>query len=40
MNKSYIIYNEKGEPVNGKYSPNKEMYGDEFGAYKSEAEKI
>ena len=40
MNKSYIIYNEKGDLVNGKYPPNKEMYGDEFGAYKSEAEKI
>lgn len=40
MNKSYIIYDEKGDPVNGKYPPNKEMYGEEFGAYKSEAEKI
>ena len=35
MNKSYIIYNEKGEPVNGKYSPNKELYGEEFGGYKN-----
>lgn len=40
MNKPYIIYNEKGDPVNGKYPPNKEMYGDEFGGYNSEAEKI
>ena len=40
MNKSYIIYDEKGDPVNGKYPPNKKMYGEEFGAYNSEAEKI
>ena len=40
MNKSYIIYDEKGDLVNGKYPPNKEIYGDEFGGYKSEAEKI
>lgn len=40
MNKSYIIYDEKGDPVNGKYPPNKEIYGEEFGGYKSEAEKI
>ena len=40
MNKSYIIYDEKGDPVNGKYPPNKEMYGEEFGGYGSEAEKI
>lgn len=40
MNKSYIIYDEKGDPVNGKYPPNKEMYGEEFGGYRSEAEKI
>ena len=30
MNKPYIIYDEKGDPVNGKYPPNKEMYGEEF----------
>ena len=40
MNKPYIIYDEKGDPVNGKYPPNKEMYGEEFGGYGSEAEKI
>ena len=40
MNKSYIIYDEKRDLVNGKYPPYKEMYGEEFGAYKSEAEKI
>ena len=40
MNKSYIIYDEKGDPVNGKYPPNKEMFGEEFGGYGSEAEKI
>ena len=40
MNKPCIIYNKKGDPVNGKYPPYKEIYGDEFGGYKSEAEKI
>jgi hypothetical protein len=40
MNKSYIIYNKKGDLVNGKYPPDKEMYGEEFGAYNSEAKKI
>ena len=40
MNKPYIIYDEKGDLVNGKCPPYKEVYGEEFGAYKSEAEKI
>lgn len=40
MNGSYIINEVNGNPINGKYPPNKEMYGEEFGGYKSEAEKI
>ena len=40
MNKPYIIYNKKGDLVNGKYPPNIELYGEEFGGYRSEAEKI
>ena len=40
MNWSYIINDVNGNPINGKYPPNKEMYGEEFGGYGSEAEKI
>lgn len=40
MNRSYIINDVNGNPINGKYPPNKEMYGEEFGGYGSEAEKI
>ena len=27
MNRSYIINDVNGNPINGKYPPNKEMYG-------------
>ena len=40
MNRSYIINDVNGNPINGKYPPNKELYGEEFGGYRSEAEKI
>ena len=40
MNWSYIINDVNGNPINGKYPPNKEKYGEEFGGYGSEAEKI
>ena len=40
MNRHYIINDANGNPINGKYPPDREKYGDEFGGYKSEAEKI
>lgn len=40
MSKPYIVYDGNGNPINGKYPPEKEKYGDEFGGYNSEAEKI
>lgn len=40
MNRSYIINDVNGNPINEKYPPNKDIYGDEFGGYRSEAEKI
>ncbi|MBQ8336999.1 MAG: hypothetical protein IJY44_05665 [Bacteroidaceae bacterium] len=40
MNRPYIINDENGNPINGKYPPDKELYGEEFGGYKNEAEKI
>ena len=39
MNRSYIINDVNGNLLNGKYPPNKELYGEEFGGYSSEAEK-
>ena len=35
MNRPYIINNIDGNPMNAKYPPNKELYGDEFGEYKN-----
>lgn len=40
MNRSYIINDVNGNPINEKYPPNKDIYGDEFGGYRSEAEKV
>ena len=40
MNKSYIINDANGNPMNGKYPPNKELYGEEFGGYKNRNEKV
>ena len=35
MNKPYIINDSDGNPINTKYPPNKEKYGDKFGGYKT-----
>ena len=40
MNKPYIINDANGNPINGKYPPNRELYGDEFGGYKNRIEEI
>lgn len=40
MNRPYIITDANGNPVNGKYPPDREKYGDEFGGYKNSVEKI
>ena len=40
MNRSYIVNDVNGNPINAKYPPNKEKFGEEFGGYRSEAEKI
>lgn len=40
MNNTYIINDVNGNPMNAKYPPNKEIYGEEFGGYKNEVEKI
>lgn len=40
MNRSYIINDVNGNPINEKYPPNKEMYGEEFGGYGSEADRF
>lgn len=40
MNESYIINDADGKPVNAKYPPNKEIYGEEFGGYKNSNAKI
>ena len=40
MNRPYIINNIDGNPMNAKYPPNKELYGDEFGGYKNRIEEV
>ena len=40
MNRSYIINDANGNPINGKYPPNKNVYGEEFGGYKNRKEEI
>lgn len=40
MNRPYIVNDEKGNPMNSKYPPDREKYGDKFGGYKSETEKL
>ena len=40
MNKPYIINDADGNPINSKYPPNKELYGDEFGGYKNRTQRI
>jgi hypothetical protein len=40
MSKPYIVYGGNGNPINGKYPPDREKYGEEFCGYRSEAEKV
>lgn len=40
MSKRYIINDANGEPINYKYSPNKKLYGPEFGGYKNKTEEL
>ena len=40
MNKPYIIHDMNGNPINSKYPPDKDKYGEEFGGYKNKAEEI
>lgn len=40
MNNTYIINDVNGNPMNAKYPPNKEFYGEKFSGYKSQNEKI
>lgn len=40
MNDLHIINDANGEPINYKYSPNKELYGPEFGGYKNKTEEL
>ena len=40
MNKPYIINDASGNPINGKYPPNRELYGDGFSGYKNRTEEI
>lgn len=40
MNKPYIINDANGNPINGKYPPNREKYGDLYDGYKNKAEGV
>ena len=40
MSKRYIINDANGETINYKYSPNKKLYGPEFGGYKNKTEEL
>ena len=40
MNRPYIINDAEGNPINAKYPPDKELYGDEFGGYKNRTEEV
>lgn len=40
MNKPYIINDANGYPINGKYPPNREKYGDLYDGYKNWAEEV
>ena len=36
MSKPYIINDANGNPINAKYPPNREKYGDLYEGYKTE----
>ena len=38
MSRLYIINDANGYPINGKYPPNREKYGDLYEGYKTWAE--
>ena len=40
MSKPYIINDANGNPINGKYPPNREKYGDLYEGYKTWAEEV
>lgn len=40
MNRPYIINDAEGNPINAKYPPDKELYGDEFNGYKNRTEEV
>ena len=40
MNDLHIINDANGNPINGKYPPNRELYGDGFSGYKNRTDEI
>lgn len=40
MNRSYIINDVNGNPINEKYPPNREKYGEMYEGYKNWAEEV
>ena len=40
MNRPYIINDAEGNPINAKYPPDKELYGNEFNGYKNRTEEV
>ena len=40
MSKPYIINDANGNPINAKYPPNREKYGDLYEGYKTWAEEV